>query len=179
DDKCESTMFIKIFSLPLTMYIFAGGFILNFLIVFFRGFPFFNIIWVACVGGFVFCGIWAGIIKILLLLLEERELSSYFDIDSDKYYEVEDSDDLTMDELYSTIDDDPIVPAEDISPSSTVENGLDTYDYLDDELSHTFDHNVSLDSTGDFHLTVNGKTLTASPEDGAKAIKKVLYDDRE
>ncbi|MGL5956846.1 MAG: hypothetical protein ACRC0X_09685 [Brevinema sp.] len=171
-------MFIKIFSLPLTMYIFAGGFVLNFLIVFFRGFPFFNIIWVACVGGFVFCGIWAGIIRILLVLLEERELSSYFHItsDDDQYYEVEDSDALTMDELYGAVVDEPIGLKETLPK---VDNSLDTYDYIDNELSNTFDQDVSLDSSGEFRLTVNGKTLTASPEDGAKAIKKVLYDDRE
>ncbi|MGL4676716.1 MAG: hypothetical protein ACRCWI_03510 [Brevinema sp.] len=171
-------MFIKIFSLPLTMYIFAIGFTLNFLIVAFRGFPFFNMIWVACIGGFVFCGIWAGLLKLLSLLLEEKELAAYFSIVSeDKFYDLEDEDELTIDDLYSTTDDtiDDSFP----NPYQQEESSdISSHDYIENEFSKTFDQDVSLDSTGEFHLTVNGKTLKASPKDGAKAIKKVLHDDR-
>lgn len=180
-------MFKKIFLSPLSVYLFIIGYILFFFIMIFQNRILASSLFTALIGGLIFVGIWGFILKTLQFLLTEQELSVYFRIPLDhpntNTYTIDtdnDDDPLTIDELYGSSND--IDENTDAIESSSLTDHLES----DSELnSDSFSQNTpqkpiqetTIANDGKFNLTVAGKTLRTTPEDGAKAIKKTLIDD--
>ncbi|MDK2818473.1 MAG: hypothetical protein KFW21_03370 [Spirochaetota bacterium] len=183
-------MLLKIFSQQFTLYIFTSGYFFTFLIMIIQKFPILNTFWIAFIGGVSFCGIWGFCIKLLTILFSESELSDLFRIPLppgkvDVFNEYDDDDALTLNDLYNSPEDSdssfssPYITNNVATDDENSSNSLiDLEDNIDihESTPPTVSTNGKLDANGNFNLTVNGKTLKASPEDGAKAIKKVLHD---
>lgn len=125
---------------------------------------------------------------------------------ADAFNEEDDDDDLTLTDLYNPPDDDDLIkddltpstdsgsddltltdlynPDDDLikdDPPSTDSGSIiraDTFipperDDLDTSEATT---SGRLDANGKFDLTADGKTLKASPQDGAQAVRKVIHD---
>ena len=189
-------MFLKILLQTFTFYLFAGGFVLTFIIMIILKSPIFNCLWVGFIGGVVLCGIWGFCIQLLSFLLSERELAKLFRLPlpeglADAFNEEDNDDDLTLSDLYNPDDGDPIDDDNDddddeIGDDSSSENHKNATDPppfsdaflssgLDDlESSEEIVASSNLDSDGKFKITAAGKTLKASPQDGAQAVRKVL-----
>ncbi len=183
-------MFLQIFVLPITRYVFLAGAVINGLFVMFRGYPFMNVLWVSMIGGFVFCGVWAGIIKILMILLTEQELAYFFKISTSEgvyFDDIDDDDDeLTIDDLYNTspeideyADDDDEDTFSSEYPAETIDTPESPEIVGEGSGINLAKTEVVLNNPEQFQITVQGKTLKAHPRDGANAIKKAIYDDEQ
>ena len=176
-------MFFKIFFQAFALYLFIGGYFLTFTIMMIQKSLILNSFWISFVGGFTLCMIWGFCIKLFTILLSEQELAKLFKIPlpegiADAFNE-DDDDDLTLNDLYNPDDDlinddstgsyvvDPIIRSDPFSPPER-----DTYLDSSDEATTS----GRLDRNGNFDLTVAGRTLKASPQDGAQAIRKTLHD---
>lgn len=196
-------MLLKIFSKRLTLYIFLVGFIVHFFIFLLKEYPLGNVLLVGFVGALAFCGVWFAILFGLIHLLGEKDMAYYFQVpyldpaESNSYND-NDDDGLSIEELYDFSDDrennqsknldqsdlntDVLNEfADDTETSYRVyrdENGVYDGDTTEDKLlTDKVDDTLKIDSTGQFNLTANGKTLKISPKDGAQAIRKILYQD--
>ena len=178
-------MFFKIFLQPFTLYLFAGGYILTLIIAITLKFPVFNSFWISFVGGMSLCGIWGFCIKLLTILFAKQELCSLFGIPLPEglagAFNDDDDDDLTLTDLYNSVDDDDLTNddfasmADDLPISDKFVSSLDI-DNPDEADEAEASTSGRLDANGKFDLTVGGKTLKASPQDGAQAIRKTLHD---
>lgn len=179
-------MFFQLLKLPLTRYIFFSGYIIVFVVSLINQLGLARSIWTAFSGGVAFLVIWIFIIRILMLLLSPHELNMIFrikeEISSQNTYELDDeSDELTVEDLYSTDNDTEDILSLDTNPSisdqETVFHELPETSIDDDLLTTTKSSIPTIGLDGKFDLTVKGKTLRTTPEDGAKATQKVLFDD--
>lgn len=195
-------MLLRIFSQKMTLYIFLAGFVVHFFLFLIRNYPFFNLLLVSFVGGVAFCGIWLAILYGLLVLLGEKEMAYYFQIPlteselqniENSYDDPDLDDDLTMDDLYNFSDSSNLASFDDSESPVRMSQALSSENENDDEYTSvrgiddrsedalfTDDVDVTpkLDASGEFELTANGKSVKATPKEGAYAIKKVLHDDK-
>ena len=178
-------MFFKIFLQPFTLYLFLGGYFLTFIIMMIQKSLLLNSFWISFVGGFTLCCIWGFCIKLLTILFAKQELCSLFGIPlpeglADAFND-DDDDDLTLTDLYNSVDDDDLTDddfssmADDMPIKDSFVSSLDI-DNLDEADEAEASTSGRLDANGNFDLTVGGKTLKASPQDGAQAIRKKLHD---
>ncbi len=95
-------MFLKIIFQKTTLYFFAAGVAVNFLIFVFRSNTFTAAVLVSLVGGLVFCLIWCGIVRILMSILSQDDIAKIFNVQGGQNsYNAEESDDeLTFNDLY-------------------------------------------------------------------------------
>ncbi|MGL4562123.1 MAG: hypothetical protein ACRCV0_07560 [Brevinema sp.] len=182
-------MFLKLMKHSITFYIFGISFSISFMITVIRGLGIVRGLFSGLSGGIVFVIVWGVFIKILESLLSTNELESIFglphtatsnEIEETDYNTEDDlSDELTMEEIYQDIDHRN-------NENDRVDNINTSSDFLyDDELD--LDHvsnnnpvkNSEIGEDGTFDLTVNGKTLRTTPENGAKAARKLLKQDHE
>ena len=178
-------MFFKIFLQPFTLYLFLSGYFLTFIIMMIQKSLLLNSFWISFVGGFTLCCIWGFCIKLLTILFAKQELCSLFGIPLPEgladAFNNDDDDDLTLTDLYNPNDDHDFTEnsfssmADDLPISDKFVSSLSI-----DDPNNTEEAEAStsgrLDANGNFDLTVAGKTLKASPQDGAQAIRKTLHD---
>ncbi len=141
-------MFSKIFFQRLSIYIYAAGFIVNFLVFVFKSPPFFYLIAMCIFGGAVFCGIWAGIIAILMRVLPKDDIAKIFNVkDSSAVLDVQSdkNEGLTFSELYN-IDDDELAPAD---RGITDEQPLDNLNIQAQEPEHNDGQGIELSNEHD------------------------------
>lgn len=190
-------MFLKVFLRPLTLRIYAISYGLTFILSLFYRNSFLKSLWISFVCSFVFCGLWAFVLYLISTLLSPYEMNSYFPqkkgSDPHDYNDDKETDEaLTLDELYQYPENENSLTSNDTEPTKTItedkiiqndnmdDPGTPSYDIPPAQTPSPFDRTdkeLKLGSDGNFDFTVAGKTLKVSPEDGAQAIKKVLYND--
>ena len=177
-------MLFKIFLQPFTLYLFLSGYALTFIIMMIQKSLLLNSFWISFVGGFTLCLIWGFCIQLLIFLFSKKELCVLFKLPlpeglADAFNEDENEDDLTLTDLYNSVDDDDDLIDDDFASTADDTPIKDSFvSSLDDIAEDEAEASTSgrLDANGNFDLTVDGKTLKASPQDGAQAIRKTLHD---
>ncbi|MGL4389216.1 MAG: hypothetical protein ACRCTJ_07485 [Brevinema sp.] len=189
-------MFLKLFKRRLTAYIFGLSFILSSTTTLLRGLGFGKAIISGVLSGLIFVIIWGVFLKVLQLILSSRELEDIFllpksDLSNEseqKNYSDEDdlSDDLTIEEIYQDVNSDNI--SEELQPvdednnlrSVSPDELSEFMSIVDNKTTENSETVVSeIGADGKFALTVDGHTVRAKPEDGAKASRKLLKDEKQ
>ena len=178
-------MLFKIFLQAFTLYLFLGGYFLTFIIMILQESPILNSFWISFIGGFTLSCIWGFCIKLLTFLFSNKELSSLFGVPlpegtADAFNEENDEDDLTLTDLYNPDDGD--LREDELTPITDTNSVIRLDHFTPPERDNDNDSEAStsgrLDVNGKFDLTAGGKTLKASPQDGAQAIRKTLHDSK-
>ena len=170
-------MFKKIMLLPITGVAFIIGYALLFIFQLFQGGALGSSFLTALAGGVVFVSLWAFFVKVCTVLLSDQELASHFNLSGEKQeeYKLDTKDDLTMSELYSS---EPEITSSYVPPPLTPVNYKSSEPDYDSVSDAKKDSSVPyMGPDGKFNLTVNDKTLRATPKDGAQAVRKTLSDD--
>ncbi|MGL4562485.1 MAG: hypothetical protein ACRCVW_01335 [Brevinema sp.] len=188
-------MFLKLMKHSITFYIFGISFSISFMITVIRGLGIFRGLFSGLSGGVAFVIVWGVFIKILELLLSTNELESIFglprtatsdttaisnEIEETDYNTEDDlSDELTMEEMYQDMDhrnnENDHIDKINTSADVLYDDELEL-----DHLSNNDPVQISeIGEDGTFDFTVNGKTLRTTPENGAKAARKLLKQDHE
>ncbi|MGL4394870.1 MAG: hypothetical protein ACRCS8_06580 [Brevinema sp.] len=189
---------MKLFMRPLTAYIFGLSFIANLIFNLTRSFGIIKSFTSSIVSGLIFVIFWAIFLRTLQIILNEKELREIFLLPSSdelggRTYSNDDSDDLTMDEIYQSMGQDDDLA--DMSPGRT--NRIASNEHQDDSTgsideidfsildSNEYHHTPEAETgtsdigpDGKFTLTVNHQTIRTTPETGAKAARKLINDDK-
>ncbi|MGL4367383.1 MAG: hypothetical protein ACRCTQ_03790 [Brevinemataceae bacterium] len=175
----------------ITLYTAAVGAIVMFVIALFQQVSFFRILYLIIVGGAVGIILWIGVLMLVIYLLSQEDIAVVFKINQSSSANSTDptsntiltdqdsNDDLTMEELYTTMNNTP-ESLSNTSPYSEPENISFNNDSEFNNFSTDSNTQTKLDSDQTFTLTTaNGKTLRTNPKETADAIRTVLSKDKD
>jgi len=173
-------LFFQLLKSHMSYYIFFIGYTCVLFLSLINKLGFFRSLWTGFSGGIAFLIIWCCILRILMILLSEKELLTIFKISGTKSYQLEDEndDDLTAEELYSNPSSTPIIPEASSQISEVLYPNNDSIDEIPIPKKKLDLNEMKIAKDGKFDLSVNGKTLRVTPQDGAQATRKVIYDDK-